>query len=78
MNERIMLNERIKFIEGIMLNKNTRDSWNYMPPILFPSFTKRIATQMLVTEKLSGRNDFVLRGFVFDIIRPSKKLPVQS
>ena len=77
MNERIMLNERIKFIEGIMLNKNTRDSWNYVPPILFPSFAKRIATQMLVTEKLSGRNDFVLRGFVYDSIRPSKKLPVQ-
>ena len=54
------------------------DSWNYMPPILFPSSAKRIATQMLATEKLSGRKYFVLRGFVCDIIRPSKKLPVQS
>ena len=24
-----------------------RDNWNYMPPILVPSFAKRIATQML-------------------------------
>ena len=54
------------------------DSWNYMPPILFPSSAKRIATQMLATEKLSGRKDFVLRGFVCDIIRPNKKLLVQS
>ena len=54
------------------------DSWNYMPPILVPSSAKRIATQMLVTEKFNGRKYFVLRGFVWDIIRPSKKLPVQS
>ena len=54
------------------------DSWNYMPPILVPSSAKRIATQMLVTEKINGRKYFVLRGFVWDIIRPSKKLPVQS
>ena len=49
-----------------------------MPPILVPSSAKRIATQMLVTEKLNGRKDFVLRGFVCDVIRLSKKLPVQS
>ena len=50
-----------------------------MPPILVPpSYAKRIATQMLVTEKLNGRKDFVLRGFVCDIIRPGKKLPVHS
>ena len=49
-----------------------------MPPILIPSSAKRIATQMLETEKLNGRKDFVLRSFVCDIIRPSKKLPVQS
>ena len=49
-----------------------------MPPILVPSSAKRIATQMLVTEKLNGRKDFVLRGFVCNIIRPSKKLHVQS
>ena len=54
------------------------DSWNYMSPILVPSSAKRITTQMLVTGKLNGRKDFVLRGFVCDIIRPSKKLPVQS
>ena len=46
-----------------------------MPPIIVPS-SKRIATQMLVTEKLNERKDFVLRGFVCDIICPSKKLPV--
>ena len=49
-----------------------------MPPILAPSSAKRIATQMLVAEKLNGRKDFVLRGFVCDMIRPSKKTPVQS
>ena len=49
-----------------------------MPPILVPSSAKRIATQILVTEKVNGRKGFVLRGFVCDIIRPSKKLPVQS
>ena len=50
---------------------------NYIPPVLVPSFAKGIATQMFVTEKLNERRDFVLRGFVCDIIRPSKKLPVQ-
>ena len=49
-----------------------------MPPILVPSSTKLIATQMLVIEELNGRQDFILRGFVCDIIRPSKELPVQS
>ena len=53
------------------------DDWNYMPPILVPFSVKRITTQILVTEKLNGRNDFVLRGFACDINRPSKKLPVQ-
>ena len=33
---------------------------------------------MLVNEKLNGRKDFVLTGFICDVIRPSKKLPVQS
>ena len=33
---------------------------------------------MLVIEELNGRKDFILRGFVCDIIRPSKELPVQS
>ena len=49
-----------------------------MPPILVPSSAKRVATQMLVVEELNGRKDFILRGFVCDVIRPSKKLPVQS
>ena len=43
-----------------------------MPLILVPSSTKRIAAQILVTEKLDGRQDFVLRICVFDMILPSK------
>ena len=54
------------------------DSQNYMPPILFRSSAKRIATQILVITKLDGKKDFILRVFVCDIIRPSKELPVQS
>ena len=54
------------------------DSWNYMQPILVPSSAKRIATQILVIAKLNEREDFILRGFVCDIMRPYKKLPVQS
>ena len=54
------------------------DSRNYMPPILVPSSAKRIATQILVIAKLNQRKNFILRVFVCDIIRPSKKLPVQS
>ena len=49
-----------------------------MPPILVLSSAKRIATQMLVIEELNWRKDFTLRGFVCDIICPSKELPVQS
>ena len=41
-----------------------------MPPILVPSSAKPIATQILVNAKLNGRKDFILRGFVSDIIRP--------
>ena len=47
-----------------------------MPPILVPSSTKRIATQILVIAKLNGRKDFILRGFVYNIIRLYKELPV--
>ena len=54
------------------------DSWNYMLPILVSSSAKRIATQILVTAKLNEREDFILRGFVCDIICPYKELPVQS
>ena len=49
-----------------------------MPPIFVSSSAKRIATQMLVIEKLNGRKEVILRGFVCDIIRSSKELPVQS
>ena len=49
-----------------------------MPPVLFSSFAKRIATQILVIAKLNGRKDFLSRGFVCDINRPYKELPVQS
>ena len=49
-----------------------------MPPILIPSSVKRIATQILVIAELNQREGFIFRVFVCDIIRPSKKLPVQS
>ena len=48
-----------------------------MPPILVPSSAERIATQFLVIAKLNER-DFILRGFVCDIICHYKELPVQS
>ena len=70
-------NHRVKWVD-ISNQCQLEDSWNYMPPILVPSSTKLIATQMLVIEELNGRKDFILRGFVCDIIRPSKELPVQS
>ena len=35
------------------------DGWNYMPPILVPSYVKRIATQILVIAKLNGRKNFI-------------------
>ena len=49
-----------------------------MQPILFPSSAKRIATQISVNTKLSERKDVILKGFVCDIIRPSKKILVQK
>ena len=49
-----------------------------MPPNLVPSSAKRIATQILVIARLNRIKDFTLRGFVCDIIRPYKELPVQS
>ena len=54
------------------------DSRNYMSPILVLSSAKCIAIQILVLAKLNGRKDFILRGFIWDIIRLSKELPVQS
>ena len=41
-----------------------------MPPILVPSALKRILTQILVIAKLNERKGFILKGFVWDIIRP--------
>ena len=49
-----------------------------MPPILNPFSAKRIATQILVIAKLNQRKTIIFKVFVYDIIHPSKKLPVQS
>ena len=65
-------------IQNLHINYTLGDSWNYMPPILVPSSAKRISTRILVIAKSSGRKDSILRGFFYDIIRPSKELPVQS
>ena len=46
------------------------------PSEIYNVLAKRIATQVLVIAKLSGRKDFILRGFVCDVIRPSNELPV--
>ena len=53
------------------------DSRNYMSPILVPSSVKRIATQIVVIANLNGKEDFILKVFVCDIIHRSKELPVQ-
>ena len=47
-----------------------------MAPILNPSFAKRIITEMLVIAKLNGRKDLALRSCVYEVILPSKQLPV--
>ena len=49
-----------------------------MPAILVPFSAKRIATQILAIAKLNERKNFILKGFVCDIIHPSKELPAQS
>ena len=49
-----------------------------MSPVLVLSSAKRITTQILVYVKLNARKDFILRGFVCDIIRPSKELPIHK
>ena len=50
-----------------------------MPPILFPSSDKRIATQILVIAKLNEKEDFILRGFVCDItICPKLEIEAQE
>ena len=66
----------ITFFEILWLIK-LGNSWNYMPPILVPSSTKRIATQILVILKLYEREDFIFRSLVC-YIRPYKKLLVQT
>ena len=49
-----------------------------MSTILVPSSAKHITTQILAIVKSNGRKDFLLRGFVCDIILPRKELSVQS
>ena len=49
-----------------------------MPAILVPSSAKRIAAQVSVIARLNERKDFILRGFICDIVRTSKQFPVQS
>ena len=44
------------------------DSWNYILPILVPSSTKRIATQISKIAKLNGRKKFILRVFVILLV----------
>ena len=50
----------------------------YYTSFLVPPSAKHIATQILVIAKLNGRKYLILRGCVYDIIRLSKELPVQS
>ena len=45
---------------------------------LVSSSANRIATQILVIAKLNRGKDFILGGFVCDIVRPSRELPLQS
>ena len=49
-----------------------------MSTILVPSSAKHITTHILVIVKSNKRKDFLLSGFVCDIILPRKELPVQS
>ena len=49
-----------------------------MPPILVPSSAKGVTTQILEIVKLNGRTDLILRGYVYNMIRPSINLPFQS
>ena len=49
-----------------------------MPRILVPSSAKGITTQILEIVKLNGRTDLILRGYVYNMIRPSIDLPFQS
>ena len=50
------------------------DIWNYMPAILVPSSAKIIWTRILAIAKLSGRKDFILRGFFILFVPPRNYL----
>ena len=73
----VLCNEFNSNMDSLQYSK-LGNSRNYMPPILVPSSAKRIKTQTVVIAKLNGKKYFILRGFLCDIIRPSKGLPVQS
>ena len=80
---KFQINKRVLLIEMMKVSSSQSklilgDSWNYMPSTLVPSSAKRITTQILVIAKLNGREDFILRVIVCDIIRPSEELTVQS
>ena len=45
-----------------------------MPLILVASCARSIATQILIASKLNRRKDFILGGFLCDIVRSSKEL----
>ena len=54
------------------IQKLPGDSWNYMPPILFHPLLKYRNTNFSNC-KIKWEKRFILRGFVCDIIRPSKE-----
>ena len=81
LHNRIFINSLVSFYKENRITEHLlklEDSWNYIPPILVPSSAKRTVTQILEIAKLNEREDFILRGFFCDIIRPYKELPVQS
>ena len=85
-----ILKEKTSLVRLVFFTQETRslhvtlifpscDIMNYeLSPIIVPSSAKHIATQILVIAKLNGRRDFILRGFICNIIRLSKELPVKS
>ena len=61
------------------MNRFPRDKLGDVLPPIFVSFSaKPIAIRILGVAKLNGRWGLVLRGYVYDMILPSKQLPVQS
>ena len=78
-NNRALPKFRYQILHNLInITKLLGDNRNYIPPIPVPSSAKCIATQILVIAKVNRRKDFILRGFICDIIRLSKELPVQS